>query len=177
MGWQAVIAQVGRAVWLSLPFAAALLLTLLTMAPGNFFGGYVGAPNFGVIAVFFWAIYAPNLFPPAAAFALGLTMDLLGAGPIGFWALLLLALYGATLSQRSFFLARSVFGIWAGFAGFALTTALAGWVLSSAYFAQWADPWPPLRETLMSAALFPLAGRFFFGLRRVLTAAPERAYQ
>jgi rod shape-determining protein MreD len=177
MSWQIFIAQMGRAVWLSVPFGAALLLTLLTMAPGNLFGGVVSAPNFGVIAVFFWAVYAPQLFPPAAAFALGLSMDLLGAGPIGFWALLLLALYGVTLSQRPFFLARSVAGVWAGFAAFAAITALIGWFLSSVYFAQWAAPWPPAREALMSALFFPLVGRIFFGLRRFLTAAPERAYQ
>lgn len=176
MGWQAAISGTGRAIWLSTPFFAALALTLLTMAPLDLFPGPLTAPNFAVIAVFFWALYAPQFFPPLAVFSLGLGMDLLGSGPIGFWTLLLLGLYGAVLSQRAFFLGRSVFGVWMGFAGFALALAVLGWFVQCLYFGRWSNISTPLLQALISIAVFPIAGRLFFGLRRLLTAAPERTY-
>lgn len=176
MSWLAVLTGFGRAIWLSAPFCAALLLTLLTMAPIGAFGGAIPAPNFAIIAAFFWAIYAPNLFPPAAVFALGLVMDLLGAGPLGFWPFLLLGVYGLALGQRSFFLGRSVFGIWAGFAVFAILAASAGWFVLCLYYGHWAPVTPALAEAAVSIAAFPVAGRAFLILRRLLTASPERAY-
>lgn len=172
----ALLTGVGRALWLSAPFCAALLLTLLTMAPFHVFGDWLTAPNFAVIAAFFWAVYAPHLLPAAAVFALGLIMDLLGAGPIGFWPLLLLGVYGLTLSQRQFLLGRPVLAIWAGFAVLSIMATVAGWFLSSLYFGHWGDPAPALSQAMVSIAVFPVAGRLFFGLRRMLTTAPERTY-
>lgn len=176
MPWQAAISGLGRAIWLSTPFFAALALTLLTMAPVDLFPGQAPAPNFAVIAVFFWALYAPQFFPPFAVFSLGLVMDLLGSGPLGFWTLILLGLYGATLSQRAFFLGRTVFGVWVGFAVFALALTILGWFVQCLYFGKWANLLPPILQAMSSIVVFPIAGRLFFGLRRMLTAAPERTY-
>jgi rod shape-determining protein MreD len=173
---QSLLLSLSRAVWLSAPFCAALLLTFATMAPVQVFGGAVPAPNFAIIAAFFWAIFAPQLMPPVAIFALGLTMDLLGAGPVGFWALLLLGVYGLTLSQRHFFLGRSVFGIWAGFAAAAVLAAAAGWFVQCLYYGHWSNPMPAFAEAGMSILVFPVVGRAFLALRRILTAAPERTY-
>lgn len=172
----ALLTGVVRALWLSAPFCAALLLTLVTMAPFHVFGDAIPAPNFAVIAAFFWAIYAPQLLPAAAVFALGLIMDLLGAGPLGFWPLLLLGVYGLGLSQRQFLLGRPVLAIWAGFAVAVVLAAAAGWFLSSLYYGHWGDPAPALSQALMSIVVFPIAGRVFFGLRRMMTTAPERTY-
>jgi rod shape-determining protein MreD len=176
MSWSALLSGLGRALWLSAPFCAALLLTLITAAPFHAFGDAVPAPNFAVIAVFFWAVYAPQFLPPAGVFVLGLTMDLLGAGPIGFWPLLLLGVYGATLSQRHFFLGRSVFGVWAGFAAIAILATAVGWIVVSLYYGHWSDATRAFGQTLVSILVFPVVGRIFFGLRRMMTAAPERTY-
>jgi rod shape-determining protein MreD len=176
MQFQSLLTGAMRAMWLSAPFCAALLLTLLTMAPVQVLGGAIPAPNFAIIAAFFWAIYAPQLLPPAAVFSLGLIMDLLGAGPLGFWALLLLSVYGLALSQRHFFLGRSVMGVWAGFAAFAILAAAAGWFVLCLYYGHWAAAMPAFAQAFVSIAVFPIVGRVFFALRRMLTAAPERTY-
>lgn len=172
---QSLLASIAKALWSSAPFCAALLLTLVAMAPVQVFG-VAAAPNFAIIAAFFWAIYAPNLFPPLAIFALGLVMDLLGAGPIGFWPLLLLSVYGLSLSQRHFFLGRSVAGVWAGFGAVAVLTAAAGWFVLCLYYGQWGNAMPAFVQAATSILVFPIAGRAFLGLRRMLTAAPERTY-
>jgi rod shape-determining protein MreD len=176
MGVDALLTATGKAIWASAPFCAALLLTLLAMAPIQITGLNASAPNFAIIAAFFWAIYAPQLLPPLAIFALGLTMDLLGAGPLGFWPLVLLSVYGLALGQRQFFLGRSVVGIWAGFGAFSILAAAAGWFVLSLYYGHWGNPMPAFGQALVSIAVFPLVGRAFLSLRRMLTAAPERTY-
>jgi rod shape-determining protein MreD len=174
MSWQALILMVGRALWLSTPFLIVLALVLLTMAPTNMFGRAIPPPDFAIIAVFFWAVYAPHLFPPAAVFALGLAQDLLGAGPIGFWALTLLLIYGLSLSQRVFFIGRTVIGVWLGFAVVAFLAALIAWALSSVYHGAIVDPGNLFARAAISALVFPIAGRFFLFWRRTLTTAPEK---
>jgi rod shape-determining protein MreD len=176
MPLQSFLTRVGRALWLSAPFCAALLLTLLTMAPFQVLGGAIPAPNIGIIVAFFWAIYAPHLFPAPAIFVLGLAMDLMGAGPIGFWPLLLLSVYGAALSQRHFFLGRSVMGVWAGFAAVAILATAAGWFVLCLYYGHWGAAMPAFAQAFTTILVFPVAGRAFMALRRMLTAAPERTY-
>jgi rod shape-determining protein MreD len=176
MTWQSLLSHAGRGLWMSLPFAVASLATLATMAPVVLFDGLVPAPNFALIAVFYWTIYGPQFFPPPATFALGLLMDLMGAGPIGFWPTVLLSFYGLTHSQRVFFIGRSLLGVWAGFALFAVLAGLASWALICIYYGGWSDPAPLAAQTAATAAAFPIAGRVLQALRRALTTAPERQY-
>ena len=122
---QSVIILLGRALFVSMPFLITTLAMLVSLVPVNFFGGWVPAPELGVIAAFFWAVYAPALFPPAAIFSLGIIQDFCSGGPFGFWAIIYLAVYGFTLSQRVFFIGRSVIGVWLGFAAVASLAGIA----------------------------------------------------
>jgi rod shape-determining protein MreD len=176
MPLQSLLTGAGKAIWASAPFCATLLLTLFAMAPVQVLGGAAAAPNFAVIAAFFWAIYAPQFLPPAALFALGLIMDLLGAGPVGFWPFVLLCVYGLALSQRHFFLGRSVASIWAGFGAAAVLAAAGGWFISCLYHGHWTNAMPAFAQALSSFVVFPVAGRLFLSMRRMLTTAPERTY-
>lgn len=174
MSWQALIVYAGRAIWLSSPVLMTLGLILIAMTPAKFGGVAVPWPDFGLIAVFFWAIYGPAFFPPAAVFALGMTQDLLGAGPIGFWTTILLVTYGFALSQRVFFIGRTVLGVWVGFAVIALLSAVLAWWIAILYTTAWVDPWPNFQRSLITIVAFPIVGRLYMTLRRVLTTAPER---
>src|SRR5262245_22220544 len=92
---QSIIILLGRALFVSMPFLATATAMLLALVPLNLFGGWVPAPELGIIAAFFWAVYAPALFPPAAIFSLGILQDFCSpGGPVGFWAIIYLAVYG-----------------------------------------------------------------------------------
>jgi rod shape-determining protein MreD len=171
---RALIILVGRALWASLPLFAIAIVMLLGLVPLNVFGGWVPAPELGIIAAFFWAVYAPALFPPAAIFSLGLVQDFATGGPIGFWATIYLAVYGFTLSQRVFFIGRSVMGVWLGFAVVAVLAAVATWLLASTIYNRWVPPGEIFWQAVITAIAFPLIGPLFMMLRRVMTTAPER---
>src|SRR5262249_7195983 len=128
----------------------------------------------GVIAAFFWAVYAPALFPPAAIFSLGLIQDFASGGPLGFWAIIYLAVYGFTLSQRVFFIGRSVMGVWLGFAAVSTLTAAATWLLASPFYTRGIPPFDIFWQAAFTALVFPLIAPLFMMLRRMMTTAPER---
>ncbi len=171
---QSAIVLIGRALFLSMPFLATAIVMLLAIVPIDLFRGWLPGPEFGVIAAFFWAVYAPNLFPPIAIFSLGLVQDFASGGPTGFWALIYLAVYGFTLSQRVFFIGRSLIGIWLGFAAVATISGIAVWLLASTVYNRWVPPTEIFLQVAITTLVFPLVGPMFLALRRAMTTAPER---
>jgi rod shape-determining protein MreD len=171
---QSVIILLGRALFISMPFLVTALAMMVSMIPLNLFGGWVPAPELGIIAAFFWAVYAPQLFPPPAIFALGIVQDFCSSGPFGFWATIYLAVYGFTLSQRVFFIGRSVLGVWLGFAAVSVLTAVAIWLLASTAYNRWVPPGEIFMQLAVTVIVFPLVAPLFMFLRRAMTTAPER---
>lgn len=171
---QSAIVLIGRLLWFSVPFVATAIVMLLMNVPINLFGGWVPPPELGLITVFFWAVYSPALLPPAAIFALGLVQDFASGGPIGFWPLIYLSVYGFTLSQRVFFIGRSVMGVWLGFAAVAALAGIAIWLFASTVYNRWVPPTEILLQMAVTALVFPLVGPVLMMLRRVMTTAPER---
>ena len=74
-----------------------LSLVVLSFAPAVGFGELFQAtvrPYFGLVAVYYWSIYRPDLFPFLGVFGLGLLYDLGSGGIVGLTALLYLLLRG-----------------------------------------------------------------------------------
>jgi rod shape-determining protein MreD len=157
-----------------MPFLATATVMVLSLVPLNLLGRWVSPPEIGIITAFFWAVYAPALFPPVAIFALGLVQDFGSGGPIGFWAVIYLAVYGFTLSQRVFFIGRSVLGVWLGFAAVTAIASIAIWLLASTIYNRWVPPGGIFMQAMVTALVFPLVGPVFMMLRRAMTTAPER---
>ena len=95
--------RLDRSVRLLAPFVVSAILVLLSAVPVYVSGYGQIAVDVGLVTVFYWAIYRPDLFPVVAAFALGLWQDILVGSPIGLHALTLLLANWAIVSQRTFF--------------------------------------------------------------------------
>ncbi|MBP6013136.1 MAG: hypothetical protein KBA31_12990 [Alphaproteobacteria bacterium] len=170
---QVAVLWLSRRLWLSLPFLMTAAAMVVTLAPMNLLGGKVPAPDIALAAVFFWAIYGPGFLPPWAVFLLGLGQDFTSGTPIGFWALIYLLAYGFTLSQRVFFIGRTLRGVWLGFAVVAFLTAAVTWFAGSIAYARWLPAGDIYLQALISVAVFPLVSKVFTLMRRMLTTARE----
>lgn len=113
------------------------------------------APNVGLIAVYYWGIYRPDLFPAWAAFAVGLWQDVLVGAPLGMNALILLAIHWFILSQRRFFQGKSFAVVWWAFALVATAAAVLLWLIAMAYHGRLLDATPAVFQGAMTVALFP----------------------
>jgi len=154
-------ARAGKLALLTLPFLVGLVCVLLSFVPVSAIFNADVAPAFGLMAVYYWAVQRPDVFPPYAVFALGLLYDLLSAGPLGLWALVYVVIYGIVLTQRLLFVGRAFTLFWAGFLLAALVSGFFAWGLASLYFGQTLSPWPVLIQMAATVALFPLFAKLF----------------
>jgi len=149
-----------------LPFMVAIFCVLLTMLPLGLSSGIIVSPAFALMAIFYWALYRPELMPPYAVFLVGLYYDLASAGPLGLWAFIYLVVYGIVLSQRLFFIGRAFFAIWVAFGMVALIAGLMAWGVSGLYYGSVVSPLAAFGQALVSFVLYPLFGRMFGSIQR-----------
>lgn len=131
-------------------FIGASVLVL----PVPYLGGI--APMLGLVAIYYWAIYRPDLLRPFLVFLLGLFNDLLQLLPIGLSALLFLALYQLVLSQRRLFVGQAFPIVWMGFVVVALLASVAQWAVVSWVGGQGLSLQPVFLQFLLTVFLFPL---------------------
>lgn len=149
-----------------LPIESALVLLLL--------GGiiwpipYVGevTPSLPLVAVFYWAIYRPDLFRPWFVFLLGLLNDALHYMPLGFSAVLFLGIYQLAYANRRYFAGQVFYVIWFGFAVLAILSAFATWSALSLYYGAALTVLPVVVQCGITVALFPLPAWVLIRLQR-----------
>lgn len=146
------LAVVVAAVPWVLPAAASFILPLLL-----------------IIFVFVLTIQHKRDLPTVSVFAAGLLMDVLTAGPLGYWAIIFLL----THTLANFYAKRAGtarFGkLWFAFAMTAVAASISGWVLASIYFVRVIDWQPMFIGGAVAIALFPLVA---WPLRSSLGLAP-----
>jgi len=138
----------------------AVLFCLLVLSAFPFKIGHFGEirPSFILMAIYYWAIMRPSTLPPAAAFAVGIVVDLMGAFPLGLNALTFVVVQWVTRAQRKFLLGQSFVVIWMGLMLVTLGAGLLQWLLYSVF--NWhfdlSSIIPILMSVVMTSAIFPL---------------------
>ena len=138
-----------------LPGFLSVILVMLSAAPFYIPGYGPVAANWALMAVFYWAVYRPDLMPNLLAFALGLFLDILVGAPPGLNALLLVLVRALVETQARFFRGISFPALWCGFALVAITAAMVKWLVSSALNLTVLMPDPVLFQAALTVALFP----------------------
>ena len=149
-----------------LPVESALVLLLL--------GGiiwpipYVGevTPSLVLVAVYYWAIYRPDLFRPYIVFFLGLLNDALHSLPMGLSALVFLGVYQLAYANRRYFAGQVFYVIWFGFALLAMLATAFCWVALSLYYSNALTLLPVVVQCAITVALFPLPAWALIKLQR-----------
>lgn len=143
------VAFVGMAVRSLAVFAMALLAVLP-------WGEQVGAMSVLATALsgvlFSWAMHEENSPPLLVAFLAGLLIDTLAGGPLGYWALIMVALHGAgRLSAGNPPRRAPVRAVVAAALG-AAAAGLASWLLAMVYVGALLAPWSTATGTLAAMA-------------------------
>lgn len=140
-----------------LPVATTLLAAVISVLPLQIPGYAALTPVFTLMAAYHWTIYRPDLLPPAALFAVGLTEDLLAGSPIGVNALLLLLTRIAVLDNRRYFINRNFAFVWTGFTLLAAVAMLGLWGLHCILDLSVLDFRNAVIRAALTIAMFPLA--------------------
>jgi rod shape-determining protein MreD len=151
-----------------IPFAATILLVILSAVPWHLPGFGQVAPALSLMAVYYWAIFRPDLLPPAAVFGIGLLQDILAGAPLGVNALTLLLVYAVVSSQRRFFLGKSFLVMWSGFMLVGAGVAAGTWILHAGVFGTFLNPLPAVFQFALTLALFPCLTWLFIRAQQAL---------
>ena len=139
----------------ALPFVATLFLILLVATPTRLPGFASIAPQLPLVAIYYWAIYRPDLLRPWAGFVLGAIGDMIGGTPLGVSSLVFLAVQGVAGSQRRI-LGRSFLMAWWGFALTAAGSMIIEWTMSSLVMVKILPARAVAFQYLMTLTIYPL---------------------
>ncbi len=145
--------------WLGVPSLTCVAATMLLATPLRVFGLRLPEPVFPLVLAFAWAVIRPSMLAPFALLALGLFLDLWWGGPIGLWALALLAAYAATLIVRRVLSGLDWWGLGAWYALSVGVAMGAGFLMTMIDTAAAPSLLAVFWQFLASLALFPFANR------------------
>jgi len=162
----AAFAQLDRLLKRALPGFLAALIALLSVLPLPIPEYAVLAPNFALMAVFYWTVHRPDLFPAWSAFLTGLFLDSLSGAPLGLNALVLLLVHFTLIAQHKVFRGKAFWLIWLAFvivaAGALALSALLGWAFRGGL-----PGWPMLAaQFALTLALYPALAAFLGRVQR-----------
>ncbi|MGC2855920.1 rod shape-determining protein MreD [Novispirillum sp. DQ9] len=141
-----------------IPLVLTLALLLLSVVPSHAAGMTRIGPMFALIAVYYWAIYRPDLLGYGAVFLIGVAEDLLSSTPPGVGALALLLTHAVVLSQYRFFNARSFAVTWWAFSLVAGGAMMVKWLAVSLIHGTLVDGTAAFYAYLMTVAVYPVIG-------------------
>lgn len=163
---QSLNARLEQLARLSVPMALSLLLLLLSALPYPLPYFAMLCPAVPIIAVYYWALHAPEALPIWAAFLLGLAADVLAAGPLGLTAFVLVAAHGLTTSQRRALRGNAAPVLWVGFIVVAVVAALLHWAGASLMASRPLSPLPQLLQLVVTVLAYPFGAALFATARR-----------
>ncbi|MFZ3234160.1 MAG: rod shape-determining protein MreD [Stellaceae bacterium] len=154
-----------------LPVATTLCAVMLAVEPVNLPGYIALTPAFGLMTVYHWTLYRPDLLPPLALFGIGVAYDLLSGGPPGVTPLLFLLSRGAVLRCRRWFVDRTFPFIWVGFAVLTGGTMVGLWVLRSVLAFELVGLADLVFRAWLTISLFPIASFLLGRVQHALIGA------
>jgi rod shape-determining protein MreD len=87
--------------WLGVPTLCAIVALMLLDTPFRLLALGLPEPMVPMALAFAWAVIRPSVLGPIALFVLGLFTDLLWNGPLGLWAVALIAAHGLAIIGRN----------------------------------------------------------------------------
>lgn len=100
----------------SAPLVLTLTVVILKLVPLRLPAFEVIAPDFVLMAVFYWTVHRPDLLRSWGAFVVGLLDDVLTGTPLGVSSLILLLVHWTIIAQHRLFRGFSFALLWLGFA-------------------------------------------------------------
>ncbi|MCP4329329.1 MAG: rod shape-determining protein MreD [Alphaproteobacteria bacterium] len=149
-----------------MPFILTVALVLVGIAQWPLPSPVSTPPQFGLIAVFYWAIHRPGVLPVVAVFVIGLIQDTLGGDPIGLNALIYLFAYSILRANGHRFEDKSFFVEWAAFAATAAAAVFLTWIVMSLRAEAFLGLGPALTRFALDLAVYPIFAWIFGLIRR-----------
>lgn len=145
-----------------LPFGLTVIVLLFGVTPTYIPGLAQITPMYTLVAIYFWAIYRPDLLGYGLGFAIGILEDLLTGAPLGVGALTLLLTQWIVFNQHKFFHAKPFAITWFAFGLVAFCAVLLKWVVIGLVTSSGFTPFGDLFASyLITVAVYPVIAWLF----------------
>ena len=142
------------------PIAVTVLLVMIALMHIPVPGFAELAPMLPVMAVYYWSLHRPELLPFWAVFLIGLVIDTLTGGTLGFNALMLLLVAAFMRPQRRYLFERGFAVHWIVFMVVVAVFEFLRWVLMAAIAHTFLSLGDPALRVLLAIALYPCLSWF-----------------
>jgi len=150
--------NIPHALQLAAPYALLVLMFVLDNIYLSWTAVSEIRPGFTLMAIFYWAIYRPTLFPPLIIFIIALAMDITNGSALGMHCLVLLPLYLFIRRQRRFLYEQPFFVVWLGYLAVSCVANAALWLLVR--ISQYSFDFT-LNHSTLTAILYDIAAGIF----------------
>lgn len=145
-----------------LPFGLTAVVLLFGLTPTYIPGLAQITPMYTLVAIYFWAIYRPDLLGYGLGFAIGILEDLLTGAPLGVGALTILLTQWVVFNQQKFFHAKPFAITWFAFGLVAFGAVLLKWVCIGLVASSGFTPFGDLFAAyLITLAVYPIIAWLF----------------
>lgn len=138
-----------------IPFVLTLILVLLSLLPFDTPDYAPVVPSLAMPAVYYWAVFRPDLLPLWATFLIGLVQDLLTGVPLGTGIMMLLVVHLAVMGQRRVFTNSTFPMLWVIFALFSAIAYTLGWGLAALLMPMVPSGDPVMLQYALTVASYP----------------------
>ena len=139
-----------------LPLLFSLLLLFVSYIPLDLPISNSIRPSVGMVCVYFWLLYRPDVFNLLSVYLLGMAEDIISSAPFGSNIFALLVMYVLVTNLYRFFNAKPFVIIWYGFALLSFVTFLSRWLLVSVYYSNFLPLVTVMFSYLVTVAAYPL---------------------
>lgn len=151
-----------------IPTLFAVLLVVLSLVPLRAPEVAPVMPALGLTAIYYWAVFRPDLLPVWLVFLLGLLQDLLTGMPLGVSVLAMVAMHLFVSSQRRIFVNASFLMLWVVFALFSASALALAWLAGSLLAGALADPRLLLLQYVLTVGVYPCLAWLFGRAQQLL---------
>ena len=156
-----------------LPFGLTVVVLLFGLTPTYIPGLAQITPMYTLVAIYFWAIYRPDLLGYGLGFGIGILEDLLTGAPLGVGALTILLTQWVVFNQQKFFHAKPFAITWFAFGLVAFGAMLLKWVCIGLVTTSGFTPVGDLFAAyLITLAVYPIIAWLFSKARTGLLVEP-----
>ncbi len=140
----------------SIPLLVSVVWLMISFIPLKSEISANARPMIGLVCVYFWVIYRPDLFNLWSVFVLGVISDVLSIAPLGIFLFMYLVMYLTVTNLIKYINDKTFEIMWSGLIILLPVVMLSGWLLMSIYYAQFIPIKGLFFSYLLSIALYPL---------------------
>ena len=152
------------------PFVITVMLVVLNAIPLPVPDYRSIVPLIPLMAIYYWALYRPDLMPIGAVFLVGILEDVLTGAPLGLNAFLFLLVHSLIRSRSRMIAGKGFAVVWIVFMLVLLGAGIVSWLVASLLYDAPIRMAPAVTQLMLTLVLYPCLAWLLIRVQRAFLA-------